>query len=285
MKKSAYRGIVGYIGLGDMGGGIATHLADMGVELIVFDLNPTAVDRLVGKGARAAASLQLLAETSDVLIICVDPEPQVQKVVAALVPHLCAGQTVIIQSSVPPTWISQLASAVASSGAKLFDAPVSGSRADRLNGTLAVLVGASREQTGPINGLLETIGRPIYLDAPGGGEAAKLANNAIMAVTRLAVAESMAFAQVFGISEDKLIEAVKVSSGACFAIENWGYFDQQIASGHGPRMSLQQVTEIQKIATEEGVGMRMIRAALEHMRSIDEERYRIITGNAPSRLY
>lgn len=174
MNQSKYEGTVGYVGLGDMGGGIATHLAEVGVKLVVFDLNQKAIDALVAKGARAAKSLQDVASSSDVIIICVDPESQVPKVLDGLLPHMHAGQTVIIQSSVPPQWLSDMAERVADVGARLFDAPVSGSHQDRLNGTLSVLAGTSAESVGDVGDLLNSIGQPLYLDSLGAGEVAKL---------------------------------------------------------------------------------------------------------------
>ena len=57
MDQSKYQGTAGYVGLGDMGGGIASHLANVGVNLVVFDLNQAAVEALVAKGAKAAQSL------------------------------------------------------------------------------------------------------------------------------------------------------------------------------------------------------------------------------------
>lgn len=285
MSKSKYRGAVGYIGLGDMGAGICTHLRDVDVNLTVFDLNQAAIDLLVAKGARGAKSLQEVVDATETIIVCVDPEPQVKKVVDALIPYLRAGQTIIIQSSVPPQWIGQMAESVSSKGAKLFDAPVSGSHADRLNGTLSVLTGATREQVGPLSDLLESIGRPLYLDALGGGETAKLANNALMNVSRLAVAESMAFARALGLSEEKLIEAIKISSGACFVVDNWGYFEQQLGTGFVLRMSMKQTVEILEIAEEIGVRMLMTEAARENTKPIDEARYRLITGKDPALEY
>lgn len=285
MNQTKYQGTVGYIGLGNMGSGIAIHLAEVGVKLVVFDLNPAAIAEVTAKGAHGAASLEEVAKLTDVIIICVDPEPQVPKVVDALAEFLRPGQTVIIQSSVPPQWVPQMAEVVAAKGAKLFDAPVSGSFEDRRNGTLSVLTGASQEEVGPVSDLLNSIGRPLYLDALGGGEAVKLANNAIMTVTRLAVSESMAFAGAFGLSEEKLIEAVKISSGASFAIDNWGYFDEQVRTGFTLRMSLKQTLEILEIAAEKNIPMLMTEAARACTKPIDEARYKLITGKDPAEAY
>ncbi|WP_219894959.1 NAD(P)-dependent oxidoreductase [Aquisediminimonas profunda] len=269
---SKYKGVVGYIGLGDMGSGIAAHLAEVGVKLVVFDLNTAAIDNMVAKGARGAGSLEEVAASADVIVICVDPEAQVRNVLDGLVPHMRAGQAVIIQSSIPPQWLGEMAKQVATVGATLFDAPVSGSYEDRKNGTLSVLTGASENDVGQVKDLLESIGRPLYFDVLGGGEVAKLANNAIMMVTRLAVAETMAYARAWGLPEESLVKAVKISSGSCFVIDNLGYFDQHVRSGFGTKMAIKQSAEILDTAKARNVRLRMLEAALGFTGEIDGER-------------
>lgn len=272
MSASKFKGTVGFIGLGDMGGGIAMHLAEVGVKLVVFDLNSAAMAAVEAKGARAATSLEDLTMEADAIIICVDPESQVLKVVDGLVPYLRTGQTVVIQSSVPPQWLDQMSERVAASGAKLFDAPVSGSYEDRKNGTLSVLVGARAEDVGELNDLFESIGRPMYFDALGAGEVAKLANNAIMMITRLAVSETMAYARAWGLSEENVVKAVKISSGSCFVIDNWSYFDQQLVNGNIEKLANKQKREIIESAESKGIQLPMLKAGLSLSASIDAAR-------------
>lgn len=281
MSETKYKGVVGYIGLGNMGAGIATHLAEVGVRLVVFDLKPEAIAAVVAKGATSAGSLEELAAAVDVIIVCVDPEKQVVRVVNALSEFLRQGQTVIIQSSVPPAWVGEMAESVAPKGVKLYDAPVSGSHEDRRNGTLAVLTGATVETVGDERDLLESIGRPLYLDALGGGEVAKLANNAVMTVTRLATTESMAFGRAFGVSEENLAKAIRISSGGSWVLDNWGYFNEQLSTGFTLLMSSKQSEEILETAEGVGVDMLMTEAARDYTKRIDEARYSYLTGQVP----
>lgn len=281
MSETQYKGTVGYVGLGNMGGGIATHLAEVGVDLVVFDLKAEAIAAVEAAGARGASSLEELVAAVDVVIVCVDPEKQVVKVVDLLAEFLLSGQTVIIQASVPPAWVGQMADSVAAKGVKLYDAPVSGSHEDRRNGTLAVLTGASRETVGAEHELLSSIGIPLYLEALGGGEVAKLANNAVMTATRLATTESFAFGRAFGVSEENLAKAIAISSGNSWALENWGYFDEQLASGFTLYMSLKQSEEILATAEEKNLPMLMTQAAVDYTKRIDEARYTHLTGQEP----
>jgi 3-hydroxyisobutyrate dehydrogenase len=284
MNKSNYTGTVGYVGLGDMGGGVATHLVEVGIDVHVFDLNDDAIARLVDKGAVGASSLQDLVNSSDVIIVCVDPERAVVAVTQELAELVRAGQTVIIQSSVPPTWVAEIAEAMQQKDVKLFDAAVSGSHADRQNGTLAVLVGATEEGVGRERDLLESIGRPLYMGKVGGGEVAKLANNAVMNVTRLAMAETMEFGRAFGLAEEDILRAISISSGASFVQQNWGYFDTQIKTGMVMRLAAPQAQAIADLAERKGLHLYMQEVAIKHGPTIDEMRSAYLsTQNEESR--
>lgn len=276
MSEPTYTGRVGYIGLGNMGAGIAMRLARVAVDLTVFDLRKEAVEELVAAGATGAATLEQLVERSDAVIVCVDPAEAVLKVVAELVRSLGPRHAVLIQSSVPPAMLLECARLVESTGAKLYDTPVSGSLHDRLNGTLSVLVGASEERVGAERELLETIGRPLYFGSLGGGEIAKLANNAMMSVTRRAAAEVMAFAAAYGLSEDDVRKAAAISSGASWVLDNWEYFNEQHRNGTILRLGGRQAEEIIAAAADKGVRMRMLEAIREHGRTIDEERCQVL---------
>jgi 3-hydroxyisobutyrate dehydrogenase-like beta-hydroxyacid dehydrogenase len=282
MSKVKYSGRVGYVGLGNMGAGIATRLVSVGMDVVVFDLRKEAVEELVAEGATGAGSLEELAAASDTVLLCVDTTNAVLAVVKELAEYLTPNHTVIIQSSVAPAVVFEAAQIVETTGAKLYDGPVSGSMEDRLNGTLSVLVGASEESVGAERALLEAMGQPLYFDALGGGEVAKLSNNAIMTVTRRAAAEVMAFAAAYGLSEDDVRRVAAISSGQSWVLDNWEYQNEQHRNGAVLRLGAKQVEGILAVAADKGVRMRMLEALREHGEEIDKERYRLLTGEDPS---
>jgi 3-hydroxyisobutyrate dehydrogenase len=284
MSEVKYTHRVGYVGLGNMGAGIATRLVRVGADVVVFDLRKEAVEGLVAEGATGTGSLGELAAACDTVLLCVDTTNAVIAVVKELAEYLTPDHTVIIQSSVTPGVVFEAAQIAQAAGARLYDAPVSGSMEDRLNGTLSVLVGASKESVGSKRKLLEAIGRPLYFDALGGGEVAKLANNAIMTVTRRAAAEVMVFAAAYGLSEDDVRKAAAISSGQSWVLDNWEYQNEQHRNGAVLHLAAKQVEGILAVAAEKGVRMRMLEALREHGEEIDMERYRLLTGEDPSAL-
>jgi 3-hydroxyisobutyrate dehydrogenase len=256
---------VGYVGLGDMGGGIATHLARSGVDLTVYDVSPAAVERLVVEGANAATSPANLMGAVDIAVVCVYNAAQVRDVVHGqdgLLSNARAGQVIVVQSTVPPDTVLAVAEVAADHGVGVVDAPVSGNTDDRLNGTLVVMVGGEDTVLDRVSPLLATIGDPVIVVGPlGSGAVAKLANNTIMQATRNAALEVMAFAAAFGLSEAKIREACRAGSAQSWVLANWEYYDYQAARGAGA--AAPQVRETVAAAAGRGVDLPLSRALLD----------------------
>ncbi|MEC3909611.1 NAD(P)-dependent oxidoreductase [Sphingobium sp. CR2-8] len=281
MSNGKFTGSVGYVGLGDMGGAIAQRLVYAAIDLIVFDLDDDAIARLVAKGARAAASLFDLVQNAGVVFICVDPEPAVETVIEEILEFVRPDQTLIIQSSVSPQVVIDASEKAKLKGVRLFDAPVSGTYRDRQNGTLAVPTGAAREDIGHIATLLELIGRPIYLKTVGGGEIAKLANNAVSSITRSGLMEAIELAEAYGVAEADLLEVLSVGSGSSFVVKNWSFFDDLARQGHIVRKQPMQAAEIRKTIKQKDLHLPIIEAHFEPLRILDIQRYKKLTGRYP----
>lgn len=265
---------VGYVGLGDMGGGIAVHLAQSGVDLAVFDLNADAIARVVSEGAKPAASLAELAAATDIIVICVLDSAQVKAVVAGpggLLEHGRRGQVIVIQSTVVPQTVVDVAAMAASHGIDVIDAPVSGNVEDRLNGTLAVIVGGEEDVVARCLPVLEIIGSPVIHVGPlGSGQVAKLANNSITLTTRLAAIEIMRFTAAYGVSEAKLRAVAKASSADSWVLDNWSYFDDHTRAAHGDNAP--QVCEAVEAGEARGLEMPLSRAVMANSHAIEAGR-------------
>jgi 3-hydroxyisobutyrate dehydrogenase len=248
---------VGYIGLGNMGGPIAMHVAREGVDLTVFDLSSSAVDSLLAEGAAAAGSARELAEQTDVVALCVWDDQQVLDVVLGpdgVLVGLSAGKAVIVQSTVLPATIETVAAAARERGVHLIDAPVSGNMADRAGGTLTVLAGGDAEAFARCRPVLEVIGDPvIHLGGPGAGEVTKLINNTLMQASRNVAIELLDLAQAFGISEESLVDAINEGSGGSWVLANWAMFDELLLTGRGVQAN--QTREALEAASSIGIEM------------------------------
>lgn len=204
---------VGYIGLGDMGRPMASHLAPAGFETTVFDLVEEPVQSLVAGGAKAAASPREVGERSEVLCICVPADEHLRAVLTGsdgALEGTAPGTVIAVHSTVLPETIEEMARAAAERECTLLDACVTGGAHGAEAGELTFLVGgddASVEKARPI---LDVSSKAIIHAGPlGAGAKLKLAVNALTYIQWAAAYESYSLARVSGLDPELFIEAVR----------------------------------------------------------------------------
>jgi len=184
---------------------------------------------LVEEGAVAAPSAQEVARRSEVVILMLPDTPDVEQVLTAedgVVAGLAPGTLVIDMSSISPVATVDLARRVHDAGGEYVDAPVSGGDVGARDGTLTIFVGGSDAAVGRALPLLDLMGRTItHMGPVGAGQATKVVNQIIVALTIEAVAEGMAVAEASGIDPATVREAL---SG--------GFASSRVLELHGQRM-------------------------------------------------
>src|SRR5688572_30725317 len=139
---------VGFIGLGVMGRPMAKHVIAAGHPLIVHSRSAGPVAALVAAGASAATTPADLARRSDVVITMLPDTPDVERVVAGadgVAEGVRRGSVVIDMSSISPVAAKRLATIIASKGAAMLDAPVSGGEIGAVNAALSIMVGGDAD--------------------------------------------------------------------------------------------------------------------------------------------
>lgn len=203
---------VGFIGLGKMGRGMALNLVRKGFDVVAHDINPKAVDDLVGAGAKAAKSIAEAARGADVIITMLPNSAIVQEAVAGAAGILASarpGAIVMDMSTVAPEVTDQLAAAAVAKGLSLVDAPVGrlASHADR--GESLFMVGAAPADFERVKPLLQAMGTTIFhCGAPGTGTRTKLVNNYLAIVSCHLNAEALTLSQKFGLSLEKTLDVI-----------------------------------------------------------------------------
>jgi 2-hydroxy-3-oxopropionate reductase len=219
---------VGFIGLGIMGRPMAGRLIDGGHELYLYDRTPVPQE-LTGKGGRACRSSKETAACSEVIITIVPDAPDVEAAIfgqEGVAQGLSPGKTVVDMSFISPILTKDFARRINELGCEYLDAPVSGGEIGAQQGTLAIMVGGNEQAFACVKPLFELMGKNITLvGGNGAGQTAKVANQAIVALTIEAVGEGLLFASKAGADPAMVRKALM-----------GGFASSRILEVHGERM-------------------------------------------------
>ena len=205
---------VGFLGLGRMGGPMASRLVGHVDRLLVHDIYPAAVAALVGKGAEAAGSCAALGERCEI-VFCSLPTPPIVRDSVADVISGGTPRIVCDLSTSGPRLAHELHDLLHPRGIASFDAPVSGGIRGAELGSLAIMVGGPKAHYEEVRPILDRIGNPFYLgETPGSGQVAKLANNLLSLAAIATTAEAMTLATKAGIDPARMIEVLNAGTGA-----------------------------------------------------------------------
>ncbi|AJE22558.1 3-hydroxyisobutyrate dehydrogenase [Azotobacter chroococcum] len=220
---------IGFLGLGNMGAPMARNLLKAGHRLSVFDLSEAAVAALVEAGATAAASPAALARTDVELIVSMLPAAaQVKGVYLGadgLIAQVRPGVMLIDSSTIDPLSAREVTAAARAHDNPMLDAPVSGGTGGAAAGTLTFMVGGTAEDFERARPVLAAMGRNIVHCGPAGnGQVAKVANNLLLGISMIGVAEAMSLGVALGMDPQVLAGILNTSSGRCWSSDTYNPF-------------------------------------------------------------
>lgn len=214
---------IGFVGLGNMGAPMATHLARAGYRLVVADTSPAALERARASfDCDVAPSLAALAQSVSVVITMLPDGKAVREVLlgaGGMVPGLPSGSIVIDMSSSQPVGTRELGRTLGQAGIALIDAPVSGGVRKAIEGGLAIMAGGDPGTIARCRSLLGHMGRVFMTGASGTGHAMKALNNYLSAAALATTAEAVLAGERFGIDPRVMIEILNNSTGRNTATE------------------------------------------------------------------
>ncbi len=210
---------IGFIGLGAMGLPMAGHLLAAGHEVTVASRSRGPIEAAVAQGAHDGGSPRGVAESSEVIMLCVPNSPEVVEVVDDMLGVLGEGKTVVDCSTIDPDVERDQHTRVSATGARYLEAPLSGGTAGAQSGTLTLMVGGDAGTLSDTEPALQPFaGLIVHVGGPGMGQVVKLCNNLIYAAQMTATAEATALAVTSGVDLHKLVEVLTHSSGDCVAV-------------------------------------------------------------------
>lgn len=202
---------IGFVGVGLMGHGMAANLIAKGFDLtVIAHRNRASVDDLVARGAHEVSDLAALAARTNILHICAPGSPQVEAIVAGLLPHLKAGSIIIDCSTSDPVSTRGLAETLDAAGHAMADAPLGGTPVQAEAGQLSTMVGASEATFARIKPVLAAWAANItHLGGPGTGHKMKLLNNFLSLGYAALYAEALALSNKVGISTQQFDTVIR----------------------------------------------------------------------------
>ncbi|PVE59412.1 3-hydroxyisobutyrate dehydrogenase [Arthrobacter sp. TPD3018] len=214
---------VAFIGLGNMGGGMAANLAKAGHDVRAFDLSQDALDKAKAAGCLPVASAAEAVEGAEAIVTMLPAGSHVEGVYKDAVFGRAQPSAILIDcSTIDVATARRVAEAAAAQGLTAVDAPVSGGIAAANAGTLTFMVGGSAEGFDRAQPYLAQMGKAvIHAGASGSGQAAKMANNMLLGATMIATCEAFRLAERLGLDPQTFYDISSVSSGQSWSMTSY----------------------------------------------------------------
>jgi 3-hydroxyisobutyrate dehydrogenase len=202
--------VIGFIGLGLMGGNMVENLQKRGFEPIVMDLNKEAVEAVVARGGTAASSGAELAAACDIVMLALTTSAVVEKLVYAedgILAGIKEGAVLIDFGTSIPASTRKIGADLAKKGAGMIDAPLGRTPAHAKDGLLNIMASGDQETFDKVKPVLDIQGENVfYLGALGAGHTTKLINNFMGMTSVAAMSQAFAVADLAGVDRQQLFE-------------------------------------------------------------------------------
>jgi 3-hydroxyisobutyrate dehydrogenase len=216
---------IAFIGLGAMGSGMAANLVRAGYKVLAYDLNLQAVSEAVEAGAVAGDSVASVVSAAGCVITMLPAGAHVREVYTGENGVLANArpETLFIDSSTISVDDARFViSQSAGAGFDMCDAPVSGGVSAAASGALTFMVGGTDQAFARSNEVLAAMGKTIvHAGGAGAGQAAKICNNMLLAVSMIGTCEAFVLAEKLGLDAQAFFDIASKSSGQSWSMTSY----------------------------------------------------------------
>ncbi|MDP1618357.1 3-hydroxyisobutyrate dehydrogenase [Phenylobacterium sp.] len=212
-----------FIGLGNMGGGMAAVLAAAGHEVRASDLSADALARAVAAGATSSASALDAVSGAEVVITMLPAGTHVHEVYQQAVLAGAARNALVIDCSTIDVDTARLVAGQATAaGLRPADAPVSGGVTAAAAGGLTFMVGCAEDDFADVEAVLRPMAKTVVRAGDAGaGQAAKICNNMLLGISMIGACEALSLAEGLGLDPERFVEIASASSGQCWSLTSY----------------------------------------------------------------
>jgi len=214
---------VAFIGLGNMGGGMAANLAKAGHEVRAFDLSEAALTKAEERGCSRVADAAAAVEGAEAVITMLPAGKHVAEVFRSAVLGKAPRDAILIDcSTIDVDTARTVEQEAQAAGYTMVDAPVSGGIAAAEGGTLTFMVGGSDDGFERARSFLDQMGKAvIHAGGAGAGQAAKICNNMLLGATMVATCETFALAHKLGLDLQTFYDISSKASGQSWSMTSY----------------------------------------------------------------
>lgn len=214
---------IAFIGLGNMGGGMAANLAKAGHAVKAFDLSAEALARAKEGGCEPFDTVSAAVADAEAVITMLPNGAIVKSVYTSeVIGKAPKGALLIDSSTIDVATLREVAGLAADAGYPMVDAPVSGGVAAAASGNLTFMVGGSDEAFAAAQPVLEPMAKAvIHAGAIGAGQVAKMCNNMLLAIEMIGTCEALKLAERAGLDPQKFFEISSKSTGYCWSLNDY----------------------------------------------------------------
>lgn len=222
-QKSKTKETIGFIGLGNMGMNMGMNLLKSGYNLVVYDIYPEALEPFKSLGATAVTTPRLVAQQVTKIVTMLPSSPDVREVYSGnhgIFSGLQEGTLMMDSSTIDPSVSKEISKLANDHKGTYMDAPVSGGVVAAREGTLTFMVGGRQEDFEIAECILRNMGKNVvFCGSVGTGQAAKICNNMLLAISMIGTAEVMNLGQQLGLDKMMLARIINMSTGRCWSSE------------------------------------------------------------------
>jgi 3-hydroxyisobutyrate dehydrogenase len=213
---------IAFIGLGNMGGPMAANLVKAGERVTGFDLVEASRSQAKADGAAIADSAAAAVKGAELVITMLPAGKHVVSVWTDILPAVAKGALMIDCSTIDVESAKRAHAMAAKQGIASVDAPVSGGTGGAKGATLTFMCGGDDKAIAAARPVLEKMGKKIvHCGGAGAGQAAKICNNMMLAISMIGVSEAFSLAEKLGLSHQALFDVASTSSGQCWALTSY----------------------------------------------------------------